>query len=129
MQHPGVTTYVEEYAISVRTVGRNVSGCKFAHLPCHTDSNSVVDGHQLERGDYKITLDNNTATLKKGKQVIQVPAKEETATTKYVNTAVEYTGNTIQKINFGGKYTSIVFGGGNANDGGSATVRGSGVIN
>ena len=91
--------------------------------------NSVVDGHQLERGDYKITLDNNTATLKKGKQVIQVPAKEETATTKYVNTAVEYTGNTIWKIDFGGKHTSIVFGGGNANDGGSATVRGSGVIN
>ena len=86
--------------------------------------NSVVDGHQLERGDYKITLDNNTATLKNGKQVIQVPVKEETATTKYETTAVEYTGNTIRKIDFGGKHTSIVFDGRNANGGGSTTAGG-----
>jgi hypothetical protein len=86
--------------------------------------NSIVDGHQLKPGSYKVELNNTTAVLRNGKQVVQVPAREETAQNKFANTEVEYTGNNMQKINFGGTHTSIVFAGGNAGAAGSGSASG-----
>lgn len=71
--------------------------------------NSVVEGQQLKAGSYKIRLNNETATLQHGKHVVKVPARSVTASTKFDNTEVEYTGNNMQKIDLGGTHTSIVF--------------------
>lgn len=72
--------------------------------------NSIVEGHQLKAGSYKVELNNSTAVLKHGKHVVKVPARSETASTKFSNTEVEYMGNNMQQIDFGGTHTSIVFG-------------------
>lgn len=86
--------------------------------------NSTVEGHQLQAGNYKIELNNSTAVLKHGKHVVKVPAYSVTASTKFDNTEVEYMGNNMQKIDFGGTHTSIIFGSNahaDASGGGSST--------
>jgi hypothetical protein len=80
--------------------------------------NSVVNGHELQPGTYKVEINNNTAVIRHGKQSIQVPAHEVTAPNKFDNTEVEYIGNIMQKIDFGGTNVSLVFDSGNG--GGSA---------
>jgi hypothetical protein len=76
--------------------------------------NSIVDGHQLKPGSYKVELNNTTAVLRNGNHVVQVPAREVTAQNKFANTEVEYMGNNMQKIDFGGTRTTIVFNHANA---------------
>jgi hypothetical protein len=72
--------------------------------------NSVVDGKDLKPGNYKIQVENNTAVLKNGKQAVQVPARVETAPSKYASTEMEYLNNTtLQEIRIGGTHTKIVF--------------------
>lgn len=78
--------------------------------------NSVIDGKQVKAGDYKLELkDPNTAVLMHGKNVIELPAKQETNATKYETTEFEYTNNKdLKEIRFGGTNTKIVFDGANA---------------
>lgn len=71
--------------------------------------NSIVEGQQLKAGNYKLVLNNDTATLRRGKQAVNVPAHAVTTPTKFANTEVEYVGNNMQKIDFGGTRTSIIF--------------------
>lgn len=72
--------------------------------------NSVVDGKDLKPGNYKIQMENNTAVLKNGKQTVEVPARMETAPSKYASTEMEYLNNsTLQEIRIGGTHTKIVF--------------------
>lgn len=84
--------------------------------------NSIVDGHQLKAGSYKVEMNNTTAVLRNGKHVVQVPAHEVNVPNKFANTEVEYMGNNMQKINFGGTHTSIVFGAENAGAAGSGSA-------
>jgi hypothetical protein len=72
---------------------------------------SVIAGKLVKAGDYKLELkDNNTAVLKHGKNLIEVPAKAETAATKYSTTEIEYSSkNNLQEIHIGGTTTKIVF--------------------
>lgn len=72
--------------------------------------NSVVDGKDLKAGNYKIQMENNTAVIKNGKNVVEVPARVETAPSKYASTEMEYLNNsTLQEIRIGGTHTKIVF--------------------
>jgi hypothetical protein len=75
--------------------------------------NTVVEGKQVKAGDYKISVENNTAVLKHGKDSIEVPAHTEQAPAKFPSTTVKYVDNAINEIHVGGSTTKIVFGGGN----------------
>ncbi len=80
---------------------------------------SIVDGKQIKAGDYKLELQNNMAILKHGKQTVEVPAREETAPSKFAVTEIQYTNNNdLQEIRIGGTNTRIVFTGENATVGG-----------
>lgn len=80
---------------------------------------SVVDGKMLKAGDYKVEMQNNVAVLKHGKNVVQLPAREETATQKFATTEIQYSNNNdLQEIRVGGTNTKIVFTGDNASVGG-----------
>lgn len=71
---------------------------------------SMLDGKQIKAGDYKVEVENNMATLKRGKEVIQVPAREETAPSKFEVTELQYSNdNDLQEICIGGTNTRIVF--------------------
>lgn len=82
--------------------------------------NTVVEGKQVKAGTYKIEVENNVATLKRGKDTIQVPARTEAAPTKFDNTRLQYADNALHEIHVGGTSTKIVFeGGAPASSGGS----------
>jgi len=82
--------------------------------------NAIVDGKQVKAGDYKVELNGNTATLKHGKNVIEVPAHEETASNKFATTEIQFDNkNDLQEIHVGGTNTKIVFGGANQTAGGA----------
>lgn len=72
---------------------------------------SVVEGKTLKAGDYKVSFENGTAMIKQGKEVIQVPAREEN------NDAMKYESNSLvyqddgklSEVRIGGTHTKIVF--------------------
>lgn len=70
---------------------------------------STLDGNHLKAGTYRVEVKNDTATLKHGKTAVEVPAREETATTKFANTQMVYMKNNLQEIDIGGSHTRIVF--------------------
>ncbi len=72
---------------------------------------SVVNGKQLKAGDYKVEMKDNSAVLKQGKQIVEIPARAETGSSKFSSTQIEYkNNNNIQEIRVGGTNTKIVFG-------------------
>lgn len=73
--------------------------------------NSTVEGKQVKAGDYRVEVkDNNTVVLKHGKQVVELPAREETAPAKFNTTEIQYSNNNdLQEIHIGGTNTKIVF--------------------
>jgi hypothetical protein len=74
---------------------------------------TVVEGKQVKAGDYKISVENNMAVFKHGKDSIEVPAHTEQAPAKFSSTSVKYVDKSINEIHVGGSTTKIVFGGGN----------------
>ncbi len=70
----------------------------------------MIDGKKLKAGDYKLEMQNNVAVLKHGKEVVQLPAREETSAAKFSTTEIQYTNNNdLQEIRIGGTNTKIVF--------------------
>jgi hypothetical protein len=73
---------------------------------------SVVEGKTIIAGDYKVSFENGNATLTRGKQSIEVPAREENAASKFPSTSLVYqSANNLSEIRFGGSHTKLVFGG------------------
>lgn len=72
---------------------------------------ATVAGQQIKAGDYKVAVENNTATLSHGKESVTVPAHTETAESKFPVTSIRYVANTISEIHVGGTTTRIVFSG------------------
>ena len=74
---------------------------------------STIAGQNLKAGDYKVTFDNDKATLVKGKEKVEAAVKVENNTTKYDSTSVRYTdegGKTkVKEIRLGGTTTRLVF--------------------
>ena len=72
----------------------------------------VIEGKVVKAGSYKISLENGNAVLKNGKDLIAVPAHEETEPSKVESTELLFKDNTnLQGIRFGGTSTEIVFNG------------------
>lgn len=72
-----------------------------------------VGGKQLKAGEYKIQVEGNKAIIKSGKNVVEVPAKVETANRRFESTQVqiEDVGSKpwVDEIRIGGTTTKIVF--------------------
>ena len=76
---------------------------------------SIVEGKTLKPGDYKVTFNNGTATIKKGKDTIEVPAHEVSEVNKYSATALEYQNDgKLTAVQRGGSHTRLVFDGDNS---------------
>jgi hypothetical protein len=73
-----------------------------------------VNGNQLKPGEYSVQIDGDKAVIKSGKNVVEVPAKIETAPAKYSSTELftQPIGgkSTIEEIRVGGTHTKVVFG-------------------
>ncbi len=108
-------------ALSLVTVGVMAASAAAGTYKVSILQDSIVDGKQVKAGDYKIELkDNNTAVLKHGKQTIDIPARAETAPSKFDTTEIQYTNNNdLQEIRVGGTHTRIIFGGAGTTAGGT----------
>jgi hypothetical protein len=77
------------------------------------DHDGWVGATEIKAGDYKVTVDGDKAVLKSGKNVVEVPAKLETADHQYqVSGVVMKTGSDkpqIQEIQIGDSKNRIVF--------------------
>lgn len=74
---------------------------------------SHVNGKDLKPGDYKMTVENDKATIMKGKEKVEAAVKIETGDAKFVSTSVRYTEDNgkakVQEIRLGGTNTKVVF--------------------
>ena len=70
-------------------------------------------GAQLKAGEYKVTVDNDKATITNGKISTESPVKVESAEAKYPTTSVIVLKNDgksrISEIHLGGTKTKLVF--------------------
>jgi uncharacterized protein with PhoU and TrkA domain len=74
------------------------------------DHDSVIEGKTLKAGAYKLSMENGNAILRRGKESIEVPAKEENSSTKFGATELMYKDSTtLEEIDLGGTTTRIVF--------------------
>lgn len=74
------------------------------------EQDSVIEGKTVKAGEYKLSFENGNAMLQMGKQMIEVPAREETTANKVSSDELTYVDNDkLQAINIGGTNTKIVF--------------------
>jgi len=73
-----------------------------------------VGGTELKAGDYQVQVENGKAVFKNKKNNVEVPAKTETANSKFQNTALSTTTTggkeKLEAIEIGGTNTRIVIG-------------------
>jgi hypothetical protein len=73
---------------------------------------SVIEGKAFKAGDYKVSVENGNAMIKQGKQVIEVPAREENDATKFESNSLVYQEDgKLSEVRIGGTHTKIVFDG------------------
>jgi hypothetical protein len=74
---------------------------------------SVVKGNDFKPGDYRINISPDKVTIVNGKNAVEVPAKIETAETKFSSTAIRYKTEAgkavISEIRIGGTKTTLLF--------------------
>ncbi len=74
---------------------------------------ATIAGKQLKPGEYKVQVEGNKATFKSGKNVVEVPAKVESADHKYQSTQVQIENSDnkpwVNEIRIGGTTTKILF--------------------
>lgn len=73
---------------------------------------SVVNGVELQPGDYRLNIGDNKVTLVQGKKAVEASAKIETVDSKFDATAVRYVANNgkqiVSEIRLGGSKTKVV---------------------
>lgn len=72
-------------------------------------SDLSAGGVMLKAGNYKVTVENNQATFRQGKEEVKVPASVEQSTNKFPDTSLEASGTSLQAIDIGGTTMKIVF--------------------
>ena len=71
---------------------------------------SVIEGKTVKAGDYRVSMEGGNAVIRQGKESIVVPAKEESASSKFSNTELLYKdGTNLESIGVKGTNTKIVF--------------------
>ncbi len=70
----------------------------------------VVNGATLKAGEYKVQLNEGTATLKQGKAVlVEAPVKLENNAEKFRTNGLKLTEGALDEIRIGGTHTRVVF--------------------
>jgi hypothetical protein len=74
---------------------------------------SIVNGTELKPGQYKVTVQDNKATISSGKTSVEANVKSETADSKFSSTTVRYQNGDgkyrLQEIRLGGTNTKLIF--------------------
>lgn len=74
---------------------------------------SLVNGTELQPGEYKVEVKDNKAIISKGKQSVEAPVTTETADSKFSSTTVRYQNGDgkyrLQEIRIGGTNTKLIF--------------------
>ena len=74
------------------------------------DEAAWIGGTQVKAGDYRVQVEGDKAILKSGKNVIEAPAKLETADHKFASTGIVMDDKQkVQEIQIGGTNERIVF--------------------
>jgi hypothetical protein len=72
----------------------------------------IADGKELKAGEYKVEVNDQTATFRNGKETTEVKIKAESNDAKYNSTSVRYSQeggkNILQEIRVGGSKTKLV---------------------
>jgi hypothetical protein len=73
---------------------------------------AVVNGTDLQPGEYRLNVGDNKITLVQGKKSVEAPAKIETGDSKFESTSIRYVANggkqVISEIRLGGSKTRIL---------------------
>lgn len=69
----------------------------------------VVNGSTVKAGEYKVEVNESTATLKQGKTVVSSAVKVEENATKFDQTSLKLHDNDLDEIRIGGTKTRLVF--------------------
>lgn len=69
----------------------------------------MINGAKLQPGSYKVEVNENTATIKQGKNVIQAPVKVENSDEKFRTNVLRIEKSEVQEIRLGGTHTKLVF--------------------
>lgn len=99
---------MKKLAISVFTLGLAIASAASA-TKVDIISPMTVAGTELKPGEYKVTVEGNTATFKSDKKTFTVPATVVTGGEKYRLTMMESAGSTLKAIHVAGTDTTIVF--------------------
>ena len=74
---------------------------------------SLVNGTELQPGEYKVEVKDNKAIISKGKQSVEASVKTEAAESKFSSTSVRYENGDgkyrLQEIRIGGTNTKLIF--------------------
>jgi len=68
-----------------------------------------VNGSMLKPGEYKVEVNQNTATFKNGKTVVEAPVTVEQGNEKYPTNSLRVDGQKLQELRFGGTHTRLLF--------------------
>jgi len=75
-------------------------------------SDTVVAGHELKPGDYKVEVNQNTAVISHGKQSVETKVSTEASDKKYDSTIIKYQIDgekyKLREIGIGGSKTKLV---------------------
>jgi hypothetical protein len=69
---------------------------------------AVVNGTELQPGEYRLSVDTSKITLVSGKTSVEAQATVEGVEKKYDTTAIRYTGKALAEIRVGGTKTRII---------------------
>jgi hypothetical protein len=83
------------------------SAATSAKVVFHNDV--VINGSTVKAGEYKVEVNEGTATLKQGKTVVEAHVKLEDNANKFSDTTVKLSGRDLDEIRIGGTRTRIVF--------------------
>lgn len=69
----------------------------------------IVNGSTLRPGEYRVSVNQDTATLKSGKTEVKAPVMVEKSNHKFSTTSMRMNGKDLQEIQFGGTHTRLLF--------------------
>ena len=99
---------VNKLMIGFGTVALAVAAAASGHMVKISDP-VYVNGSMLKPGEYKVEVNQNTATFKNGKTVVEAPVRVEQGNEKYFSNTLRVSGQKLEEIRFGGTHTRLLF--------------------
>lgn len=69
----------------------------------------TINGTKLQPGEYRVEVNGDMATIKRGKTVAEAPVKVENAENKYSTNTLRMDGDRLSEIGIAGTHTKLVF--------------------